>query len=352
MLARLNKLARYVWLGAALGAVAPPTTVEAGGHEVSLLTGRAGGSWDIIGREISRVVREPQIVVRSGSDTRNVVAVARGEADLAFSKSVSTVDAINGRPPFRRRWENVCHLANLYQQIFLVATYDRRGIDSIDDLRGRALTTQWGSRIEKTFIAHLLQAAGLSNNDLSRVDSASNADPESLHGEANTDVFTLVTTIPEMAPMNISGARDIRLLDMTNEQLQRITELNSGYHRISIPAGFYRGQREDVHTIGYTTHLIARCDLANKSVQTILRQIVDHQWELASAAKGMGKMSIEQMGTPDVVPMHPAAKSFYLERGWTSKEGKNCVWIHKCKLCPPDQGGLRRCDCKRGSKCD
>jgi uncharacterized protein len=90
---------------------------------------------------------------------------------------------------------------------------------------------------------------------------------------------------------------------------------NPGYQRIEIPAGSYPGQDEAVPTIGYATHLIARCDLPDETVSGMLEQIVGHQQDLASVAKAIGDTTPEQMAADIGVPFHPAAEQFFKDKG-------------------------------------
>ena len=81
------------------------------------------------------------------------------------------------------------------------------------------------------------------------------------------------------------------------------------------PAGSYPGQDEAVPTIGYATHLIARCDLPDETVNGLVAQIVDHQEDLAAVAKAIGDTTLEQMGADIGVPFHPAAAQYFKDQG-------------------------------------
>ena len=70
-----------------------------------------------------------------------------------------------------------------------------------------------------------------------------------------------------------------------------------------------------VHYIGSATHMIARCDLDDATVQTILQQVVDKQQDLASVAKAIGATTKEDMAADIGVPMHPGAEAFWQEQG-------------------------------------
>jgi TRAP transporter TAXI family solute receptor len=311
-------MTRHSLLAAALcAAVALPSAASA--ETLRLMTGPQGGSWYPMGGAIKNVVDtalpDSSVQVMPGAGIANVKAIEAGKADLAFANSVSTVDAINGQPPFEEAVTNVCHVATLYPQYFQVVTTADTGIESLDQLKGRGLTTQPVGNTGEAITKHMVEAAGLTYDDLAGVDFMSYNDSVALLKDGNSEVFTLGTTVPASAIMDLASARDIRLLAIDDGLLAKMQELNQGYQRIEVPAGSYPGQDEAVPTIGYATHLIARCDLPDEVVNGLVTQIVEHQQDLAAVASAIGDTTIEQMGADIGVPFHSGAEQYFKEQG-------------------------------------
>jgi TRAP transporter TAXI family solute receptor len=306
---------------AVLGAVALAAGLAgtASAENLRFMTGPQGGSWYPMGGAIKNVVEEAApdttLQVLPGAGIANVKAIEAGKADVAFANSVSTVDAINGKPPFDEAAENVCHLATLYPQYFQIVTTQDTGIEQINELAGRKLTTQPTGNTGEAITQHMLLAAGLSYDDMEGTDFVSYTDSVALLKDGNSEVFTLGTTVPASAIMDLASARDVRLLPVDDELLAKMQEINAGYKRRMVPAGSYPEQEAEVPTIGYATHMIARCDLDDATVQTILQQVVDKQQDLASVAKAIGDTTKEDMAADIGVPLHPAAEEFWKEQG-------------------------------------
>jgi len=315
----MNHVIRAAGLGAAVVAGATLAAGTGAAETLRFMTGPQGGSWYPMGGAIKNVVEAAvpgtTLQVMPGAGIANVKGIEAGKAHIAFANSVSTVDAIGGKPPFDEPATNVCHLATLYPQYFQIVTTADTGITSLEDLKGRALTTQPTGNTGEAITAHVLEALGLSYDDMSSVDFVSYTDSVALLKDANAEVFTLGTTVPASAIMDLASARDIRLLEVDDEVMAKLQELNPGYRPRPIPAGSYPGQDEDVQVIGYATHVIARCDLDNDTVQGVLQQIVDNQQDLASVATAIGNTSLEDMAADIGVPFHPAAEAFWQEKG-------------------------------------
>jgi TRAP transporter TAXI family solute receptor len=312
-------MVRHRSLTLVLGAAVALCAGTASAENLRFMTGPQGGSWYPMGGAIKNVVEaavpDTSLQVMPGAGIANVKAIDAGKADVAFANSVSTVDAINGKPPFEEKATNVCHIATLYPQYFQIVTTADTGIESVDQLKGRGLTTQPVGNTGEAITAHLVEAVGLSYDDLSGVDFMSYNDSVALLKDGNSEVFTLGTTVPASAIMDLASAREVKLLAVDDDLLAKMQELNPGYQRIEIPAGSYPGQDEAVPTIGYATHLIARCDLPDETVSGVLEQIVSHQQDLASVAKAIGSTTPDQMAADIGVPLHPAAEAFWKEQG-------------------------------------
>lgn len=302
-----------------VSAVLAGAMASAQATELKLMTGPQGGSWYPLGGALKSIIEAAvpgtTVQVMPGGGIANVKALQAGKAEIAFANSVSTVDAVEGKPPFEEKATNVCHLATLYPQYFQVIVLADSGIESPKDLRGKALTTQPKGNTGEAITEHMLAAYGLSYNDLSQVSYGSYSDSVNLMKDGNAQVFTLGTTVPAGAVMDLAAARAIRLLPIDDEGLARMQELNPGYRRIVIEAGTYPDQDSDVPTIGYATHLIARCDLDADLVHAIVAAIAEKLADLAAVTKAMEGLDIKGMASDVGVPLHDGAKRFYQEKG-------------------------------------
>ena len=301
------------------GAVALGVAGTASAADIKLMTGPQGGSWYPLGGAIKNIVETKvagsAVQVLPGAGIANVKAVQSGKADLGFANSVSTVDAINGNPPFDSKATNVCNVATLYPQYFQVVALGDAGINTAADFKGKALTTQKKGNTGEAITEHLLKAYGLKYDDMSRVSYGSYTDSVNQMKDANAQIFTLGTTVPAGAIMDLAAARKVMIVPIPDDGLMKMKAINPGYQRIMVPAGSYPGQDAAVPTIGYSTHIIARCDLDAKLVYNVLSNLAAAVPDLASVAKAVGKATPESMAVETGVPLHKGAERFYKEKG-------------------------------------
>ena len=291
----------------------------ASADQIKLMTGPQGGSWYPLGGAIQNIVQNSMdgtsVQVLPGAGIANVKAIEAGKADMAFANSVSTVDAINGKPPFDTQAKDVCNVATLYPQYFQIVVSADSGLNSPADFKGKSGAIQPKGNTGEAIALHMLQAYGTDYDGLSRVNFGSYTDSVALMKDGNADFFTLGTTVPAGAVMDLASARPIKIVPIDDDGLAAMKKLNPGYNRIMIKAGSYPGQEADVPTIGYATHVIARCSLDADTVYGVLEGMTGNVGDLAAIAKAMSGMSPKDMAMDIGVPLHPGAEKFYKDKG-------------------------------------
>jgi uncharacterized protein len=310
---------RNLLQGAAAVALVAGFGTVASAADIRLMTGPQGGSWYPLGGAMKNMVEnampEHSVQVLPGAGIANIKGIESGRADVAFGNSVSTVDAIAGNDPFEEAATNTCNVATLYPQYFQAVALADAGIKTPADLAGKSLTTQPRGNTGEQITRNMLEAAGLSYDDLSEVSLMSYTDSVNLLRDGNAQVFTLGTTVPAGSIMDLMSARDINFIEIAGEHFEKIKEINPGYQQLTIEAGTYPGIDEDVTTIGYATHIIARCDLEEDVVYGLVKAMHENVDDMAAIANAMEGMTPELMASETGVPLHPGAERYYEEQG-------------------------------------
>ena len=280
-----------------------------------LMTGPQGGSWYPLGGAIQNMMQTSMpgvsVQVLPGGGIANVKAIAAGKADIAFANSVSTVDAMEGRGAFEDKVSNVCNVATLYPQYFQIVALKSAGINSLADLKGKALATQPRGNTAEEISRMALDVAGMNYESMSTVHFVSYSDGVSLMKDNNAQVMMLGTTVPASAVMDLANATDITLVSLDDATVAEFKKRNPGFTALTIKAGSYPGQDKDVQAIGYATHVIARCDLDPAVVEGMLKAMEANMGDLSAIASAMKGANREMMATDIGVPMQDGAKRFF-----------------------------------------
>ena len=287
--------------------------------DLKLMTGPMGGSWyplagaiaDAIQKEIPGVT----IAVSPGAGVANVEGLELGKCEIAFSNSSSAVDALNGRPPYKKKMEMLRQLANLYPQYFQVVVVEDSGIKSIADLKGKIISPGRRGDTGEFLAAQALQVYGLSYKDMAKVHHVAYSDSVALMKDGHAHAYILGTTIPGSSIIDLAADRKIRLLSLPDDKIQALQKLNAGYLKRIIPKGTYPGVDYDVHTVGYFTHLIISAKLPDDLVYKITKTLAANLPRFADVVKDMKGVTSKDLALDIGVPCHPGALKYYKEMG-------------------------------------
>jgi len=306
--------AKAFGLGVTLAIVWAATAPAA---ELKMMTGPQGGVWIPLGGQLKDMWEKsvPNLSVQAlpGAGIANVRGVEEGKADVGFGNSISTVDAIKGNAPFTKPHANVCNVATLYPQYFQVVVRADAGINSVKDLKGKGVTTQQRGNTGELITGHMLKVAGLTYNDV-KMSFVSYTDSVTQMQDGNAVAFTLGTTIPSGAVMDLAAARDIKLLDLS-DMLGEMKKINPGYTLVTVPKGTYPKQDKDVQVIGYATHIVASCKLPEDMVYAMTKTMAANISSMAAVNKSISGLTPKAMAEDIGVPFHPGAAKFYKEAG-------------------------------------
>ncbi len=303
-------------LVAAAVVAAPAIAAE----QITFMTGPQGGSWIPLGGALKSLWEQsvPGLSIQQtpGAGIANVRGIDEGKAQVGFANSATTVDGIEGRPPYPKKATRVCQLANLYPQYFQVVALKDAHIKSYADLKGKSLVTQSKGNTAEILTSEVLKLNGMTYQSLGKAQfQAAYTDAVSLMKDGHADVFTLGTTAPASAVMDLASARDIELVPVDEKTMNTLHQENPGYHKLIIKAGTYPKQDKDVPVIGYSTHLVVACDLPEDTVYRMTKATATNVKDMANVVKAIDGLTVKDMAVDIGVPFHKGAVKYYKEVG-------------------------------------
>jgi TRAP transporter TAXI family solute receptor len=304
-------------LAIAVGAV---FAVPAAAQQVTFMTGPQGGSWIPLGGALKgmweKAVPGLSITQTPGAGIANVRGVDEGKAHIGLANSSTTVDGIEGRKPYPKKVTKVCQVANLYPQYFQVVALADANINSFRDFKGKALVTQPKGNTAEILTDMVLKLNGMSYQSLSKANfQAAYTDAVSMMKDGHVQVFTLGTTAPASAVMDLASARDVKLVPVDDKTMNALKKENPGYNKLIIKAGTYPKQDKDVPVIGYSTHIVAACDLPEQTVYQMTKTMASNVDAMAAVVKAIQGITPKDMALDIGVPFHKGAAKFYKEAG-------------------------------------
>ncbi|OGA58742.1 MAG: C4-dicarboxylate ABC transporter substrate-binding protein, partial [Betaproteobacteria bacterium RIFCSPLOWO2_12_FULL_67_28] len=281
--------------------------------------GPQGGSWIPLGGALKGMweknVSGLQIQQTPGAGISNVRGVDEGKAHIGLANSSTTVDGLEGRAPYPKKVTKVCQLANLYPQYYQVVVLVDAKVNGFADMKGKSLTTQARGNSGELLTGLMLKMHGMSYQSLSKVNFNSYNESVAMMKDGHAQVFTLGTTAPASAIMDLASARDVKLIPVDEKIMAEMKKMNPGYNKLIIKAGTYPKQDKDVPVIGYSTHLVVACDLPEATVYGMAKSMAGNVDAMAAVVKAISGITPKDMALDIGVPFHKGAARFYKEAG-------------------------------------
>ncbi|MEX2198362.1 MAG: TAXI family TRAP transporter solute-binding subunit, partial [Burkholderiales bacterium] len=289
-------------------------------QQVTFMTGPQGGSWIPLGGALKGMWEKNipglSITQTPGAGIANVRGVDEGKAHIGLSNSNTAVLGVQGEKPYPKKVTNVCQLANLYPQYFQVVALANAGVNSLKDLKGKTLVTQPKGNTGELLTEQVLQLNGMSYQSLAKVNfQAGYNDAVSMMKDGHAQVFTLGTTAPASAVMDLASARDVTLVPVDDATFNAVKKANPGHNKLIIKAGTYPKQDKDVPVIGYSTHVVVACDLPEATVYNMTKVMAAGVSDMAAVVKAIDGSTPKDMALDIGVPFHKGAIKFYKEVG-------------------------------------
>jgi len=301
-------------------AIAALFALPAAAQQVTFMTGPQGGSWIPLGGALKGMweknVPGLQITQTPGAGIANVRGIDEDKAQIGLANSNSTVLGILGEAPYPKKVTKVCQMANLYPQYFQVVAAASANVNSFADLKGKTLVTQPKGNTGELMTEQVLKLNGMTYQSLAKVNfQAAYNDAVAMMKDGHAQVFTLGTTAPASAVMDLASARDVKLVPVDDKTFDAVKKANPGHNKLIIKAGTYPKQDKDVPVIGYSTHVIVACDLPEAAVYNMVKSMAAGVKDMAAVVKAIDGMTPKDMALDIGVPFHKGAVKYYKEVG-------------------------------------
>ncbi len=287
--------------------------------DLKLMTGPMGGSWYPLGGAIADAIQKEipgvTVGVSPGGGIANVEGLELGKCDIGFSNSSSAVDGFYGRPPFKKKMENMRQLANLYPQYFQMVVREDSGIKSVADLKGKSISPGPKGHTGELLAQQVLEIYGLSYKDMAKIHHVQYSDSVALMKDGHAQAYILGTTIPASSIIDLAADRKIRLLSLPDDKIKALQKINAGYLKRVIPKGTYPGVDYDVPGVGYFTHLVISAKLPDDLVYKITKILAINLPRFAEVVKDMQGVTPKDLALDVGVPFHPGALKYFKEVG-------------------------------------
>jgi hypothetical protein len=310
-------------VGAAALGLAGPGTAQTP-VQMSIATGTTGGVYYPLGGALANYLSRgiPGMSATAevtGGSVANFQLLGAGRVGLLFGQVDAAVDAIRGAGPFRGRAVPARAIAVLYTNRMQVVTTAATGIRSMQDLKGKRVSTGAPGSATELFAFRVIAAAGLDRErDFRARERLSPAESTNAIRDGKLDAYFFVAGLPTAAITDLAATpgTQIVLVDHADLLDRIVAEHGPVYFAEEIPAGTYPGQTTPNKQLSVANILAVREDMPATLVQQILRITWDNREDWARVHSAARDFTLAQQKTAAAgIAWHPAAEAFWRAAG-------------------------------------
>lgn len=285
-------------------------------------TADTGGSMYPAGAAVSQVWTNNVQGVKCNTQTstgsfQNCQDVSTGEVDVAVATSDVVLNAYNGTGKFADigKLDNLRVIGAVYTSVLSGVALKSSGLTYIHDLLGKRVAV--GPAASATENATLAAFAAMDiTKDNTSLENLGLGDGADSVGDGILDAAFGFAGLPIGGQLNLAATKEIQVLDMTQEEIDKVLAGNAAYIQTKIPAGTYTGQDNDANTFGVKCLIIVTADMDADLVYDLCKAMNEHTEEMAA-----GNALLKDMTDPSFlctqmpIPLHDGAQKYYSEQG-------------------------------------
>jgi len=285
---------------------------------INILTGGTSGVYYPLGVALEKLYADipnarPSVQATKAS-IENINLINSGRGEIAFTLGDSLRDAWEGNEDagFKSKLQNISTLAAIYPNYVQIVASKESGIKTLADLKGKRLSVGAPKSGTELNARTILAAAGLSYDDLGKVEYLPFAESVELMKNRQLDATLQSAGLGVASLRDLANSVDINVVEVPAAIVEKI---GPPYAVNTIPANTYSGQDKDVSTASVINYLIVRPDLDEELVYQMTKRLFENLDQLAAAHSAARMIKLDASTIVSPTPIHPGALRYYKEKG-------------------------------------
>lgn len=315
------RLFRRLFAAIGLGAAFIAGTASAQSTQfINVLTGGQSGVYYPVGVALSQIyakeipnARSTAQVTRASAENLNLLQAGRGEVAFTLADALSDAWKGNEEAGFKTKLDKLRGISGLYNNYIQIVANADSGIRTLADLKGKRVSVGAARSGTELNAREIFKAAGLSYNDLAKVEYLPFGESVELMKNRQLDATLQSAGLGVASIRDLATAIKIVVIPVPPEVVAKIGD--PAYQPAVIPANTYTGQTTDVPTAAIPNFLVTHAGVPDDVVYRMTKAMYDNLDTLYAAHNAARAIKRENALKGMPVPLHPGAERYYREVG-------------------------------------
>ncbi|MDW6025583.1 TAXI family TRAP transporter solute-binding subunit [Mesorhizobium sp. BAC0120] len=286
---------------------------------INVLTGGTSGVYYPLGVALSEIygkgiesARTQVQATKASVENLNLLQKGRGEIAFTLGDSLKLAWEGNAEAGFPTKLDKLRGIAAIYPNYIQIVAAKDSGIEKLGDLKGKSLSVGAPKSGTEINARAILAAAGMSYEDLGRVEYLPFAESVELIKNRQLDA-TL-----QSAGLGVASIRDLATsvpINVVAVPADTVGKVGEPYLATTIPAGTYEGQAGDVETAAIGNFLVTHEGVSEETAYQMTKLLFEHLDQLVAAHAAAKAIDPAKALDGMPIPLHPGAERYYREKG-------------------------------------
>lgn len=286
---------------------------------INVLTGGTSGVYYPMGVALSKIYTEalPDAKVqvqatKASVENLNLLEQGKGEIGFALGDSVKMAAEGNAEAGFASPLSHLRGIAAVYPNYIQIVASADSGIKTLADLKGKSVSVGAPKSGTELNARAILEAAGMSYDDLGKVEYLPFAESVELMKNRQLDATLQSAGLGVASLKDLSAAIPITVVAVPAEIAEK---LGAPFAADEIPGGTYDGQADAVPTVAVINFLVSSDAVSDDTAYAMTKSIFENLDGLKAAHVAAEAIDVQKALAGMPVPVHPGAQKYYDEVG-------------------------------------
>src|SRR5215217_3124504 len=286
---------------------------------INVLTGGTSGVYYPLGVALSKVFTDkipgsrPSVQATKAS-VENLTLLQQGKGEIAFTlgDSLALGWAGDEEAGSRSKLTKLRGIAAIYPNYIQIVASKESGIKTLADLKGKRLSVGAPKSGTEINARAILQGAGLSYQDLGKVEYLPFNESVELMKNRQLDATLQSAGLGVSSLRDLSTSVDIVVVEISAAVVDKV---GTPYVKVTIPANTYTGQTKAVQTAAVVNYLVTHSGVKDELVYEMTKALYESLPDLVAAHAAARDIKLENAMQGMPIPMHPGAEKYLAEKG-------------------------------------